>query len=217
MINNASNLNNNIKLVKNSICPGPSGALRTGFLEASAPFILVTMADLSDELVGVDYYITLLNKEVRIVSFSRFCLGGKVILNKPQYLYVKKRIKHTLKVLFPKIAGKMIKYFSGISTVDPTNSYKLYSSEMLKKLDLKSTISFSVTLEIVMKSFALGYKIREVPTVWEDRSFGESNFPLTKSLISYLPLLVVILFRNRLFSFNNNYLSKLFGKGVVDN
>jgi dolichol-phosphate mannosyltransferase len=205
---------NKINLVKNSVCPGPSGALRTGFTKANAPATLVTMADLSDELTGVDDLIKYLKNDIGVISFSRFCTGGNIILNKPKSLFTNKRLKHRLKVIFPRIAGWLINLFSGLGTVDPTNSFKLYSTSMLQKLDLSSTISFSVTLEIVMKTFALGYKIKEVPTTWTDRNFGVSNFPLTKSLFSYFPWLLIMLFRNRLYIFSEKWLLQRYTRRI---
>src|SRR5260370_41624442 len=44
----------NVILQKNTIAKGPSGAIRTGIQHAKAPRILVTMADLSDDLTQVD-------------------------------------------------------------------------------------------------------------------------------------------------------------------
>jgi len=204
----------NLYLVKNNVFPGPSGALRTGFFKANAPVILVTMADLSDEIVGIDKLIVKIPNKFGIISFSRFCRGGKINLNRPNQFYSRKRIKHSLKVLFPRIAGKVIKFFTGIGTNDPTNSYKLYSAAMLKRLDLKSTVSFSVTLEIVMKSYALGYETKEIPTTWSDRNFGESNFPLIKSLISYFPWLKIIILKNRLYSLNRNWFIETYSNSL---
>ena len=42
-----------LRLVKNKVPRGPSGALRAGFAEAGAPRGLVTMADLCDDLTQV--------------------------------------------------------------------------------------------------------------------------------------------------------------------
>jgi dolichol-phosphate mannosyltransferase len=201
VINRHLDHHTNINLVKNTISPGPSGALRTGFIKANAPVILVTMADLSDDLTGINDLIKHIKDDVGILSFSRYCKGGKISLNQPESLYTIKWFKHSLKVKLPRIAGWIINVFTGLGTVDPTNSFKLYSTSMLRGLDLTSTTSFSVTLEIVMKAFAKGNKIKEFPTTWTDRSFGESNFPLTRSLFSYFPWLLIMVLKNRFYSF----------------
>ena len=56
-----------------------------------------------------------------------------------------------------------------------------------------------------MKAYALNYQIKEIPTTWTDRDFGESNFPLMKSLICYFPWLKIILFKNELKKITNKF------------
>ena len=66
-----------------------------------------------------------------------------------------------------------------------------------------------------MKAYALGYQIKELPTTWTDRDFGESNFPLIKSLISYFPWLIIILLKNRIYSINQSSIIKKYSKGGI--
>lgn len=166
---------NNLKIIKNTIKKGPSGAIRTGMSKAEGQSVLVTMADLCDDLSQVEELLTLVTKNVGIVSPSRYSRGGQ------------QQLKPSLKVWAPRTAGLLLKILGGIPTYDPTNSYKLYSKKMLDKLNLKSTISFSVTLEIVVKAHAKGYKIVEIPTIWRDRQHGKTNFKLGRSLVAYFP------------------------------
>jgi dolichol-phosphate mannosyltransferase len=167
--------NPHIKLVKNSVVRGPSGAIRAGIAQAQAPYILVTMADLCDDLSQVKQMLTLIEKNADIICPSRYCKGGE------------QQLKSSLKVWAPRTAGFLLKKLTGIPTYDPTNSYKLYSKRLLDKLTLTSTVSFSVTLEIVVKAHASGYKIVEIPTIWKDRQHGKTNFKLGRSLVYYFP------------------------------
>lgn len=177
----------NLKIVKNSISKGPSGAIRTGLKKASSELILVTMADLCDDLSQVDKMVKLANKKADLISPSRYTRGGRQELDAP------------LKVGFPKFAGFLLNLLTGIRTVDPTNSYKLYTRRALRVINLKSTTSFSVTLEIVVKTHLLGGTVYEIPTVWRDRQHGKTNFKLVSSVISYSPWFFMALFKNRLF------------------
>lgn len=165
----------NLKLIKNTIIKGPSGAIRTGMLKAVAPYILVTMADLCDDLSQIKTMMTLISENVDIICPSRYCKGGE------------QQLKSSLKVWAPRTAGFLLKKLTGIPTYDPTNSYKLYSKKLLDKLILTSTVSFSVTLEIVVKAHVHGYTIIEIPTVWRDRQHGKTNFKLGRSLLHYFP------------------------------
>ncbi len=188
-----------LRLVKNSVARGPSGALRAGFAEAAAPLILVTMADLCDDLTQVPHLLQLVKNGADLVTPSRYCPGGE------------QRLKESLKVKAPRTAGWLIHALAGLPTRDPTNSFKLYSAAMLNDMRLRSTVSFSVTLEIVAKAHCLGYKIVEVPTVWRDRQHGKTNFKLGRSLVAYFPWLCVTLMRGRFLRLPASWLRSWFG------
>ena len=202
----------NLIIKKNSVHPGPSGALITGFSEVNYDHTLVMMADLCDDISIVDNIMNEFAHKYDVISFSRFSDGGSAILNKPEQRFNRAFFKHYLKIFLPKIASFFLQNFGGLILKDPTNSFKLYSTQLLKKINLKSTISFSVTLEIVMKAKAMGYRLYEVPTIWTDREFGKTNFPLIRSLKSYLPWFLIILINNRLFSFPKDFFKTRFLK-----
>jgi dolichol-phosphate mannosyltransferase len=185
-----------VQLIKNSIAKGPSGALRTGFAHSRAPWVLVAMADLCDDFTQIPQLLKLA-ANAQIVCPSRYCPGGQQELS-------------GLKVWAPKTAGFLLKLLTGIATSDPTNSYKLYSRRLLQEITLKSTVSFSVTLEIVAKAHALGYRIAEVPTRWRIRKDGKTNFKLWRSLVVYMPWFGVALLRGRLFRLPGSILQSMF-------
>ncbi|MBI5773171.1 MAG: glycosyltransferase [Verrucomicrobia bacterium] len=188
-----------LRMAKNTISRGPSGALRTGFHLAQAPLILVTMADLCDDVSQIPHMLQLAKGGVDLVIPSRYCDGGE------------QQLKESLKVWAPRTAGWMIKNIAGLPTHDPTNSFKLYSAALLRSIRLTSTISFSVTLEIVAKAHCLGYRIVEVPTVWRDRQHGKTNFKLFRSLAAYFPWFVVALLRGRFIRLPSRWLHSWFG------
>lgn len=173
--------------VKNEIAKGPSGAIRTGILHAKSQQVLITMADLCDDLSQVKTMMKLIDQGAGIICPSRYCPGGE------------QQLKGSLKVWTPKIAGYLLRMLTGIPTVDPTNSYKLYSRRIFDKIELKSTTSFSVTLEIVVKAYAAGFKIVEIPTVWKDRQHGKTNFKLFRSIVAYFPWFCYGLLNSRRF------------------
>jgi dolichol-phosphate mannosyltransferase len=192
---------NQVRVIKNSIAPGPSGALRTGFRHARAPRILVAMADLCDDFTQIKHLVSLVPKEADIACPSRYCRGGE------------QQLEPSLKVWAPKFAGRLMKWLTGIPTYDPTNSFKLYSTDLLNSIHLTSTVSFSVTLEIVAKAHCLGFRIVEIPTVWSDRQHGKSNFNLTRSIVAYFPWLCVAFLRGRLVRLPPSWLRSLFFRG----
>ena len=114
------------------------------------------------------------------------------------------------KNLVPKLVGKLLVHLTGLPTYDPTNSYKLYSKKLLNSIELKSKVSFSVTLEIVAKAHCLDFNIQEIPTTWKDRISGKSNFKFFRSLIFYLPWFGISLLRGSFFALSNKKLRKWF-------
>ena len=121
-----------LRAVKNDVARGPSGALRTGFATAKGEFILVTMADLCDDVSQIPKLLEIAKAGAGIVTPSRYCAGGQ------------QQLKESLKVKAPRLAGRLIYTLAGLPTHDPTNSFKLYSREILADMRLRSTISFKL-------------------------------------------------------------------------
>lgn len=188
---------NNLFIIKNNVAIGPSGALRTGIARACGSRILITMADLCDDLTQVNHLLKLVPKYADIACPSRYSKGGK------------QRLNARFKVWLPRFAGLLLNKLTDMSTNDPTNSYKLYSAKLFKNVTLVSTISFSVTLEIMAKAHLLGLRIVEIPTVWRDRQYGKTNFKLIPSLLGYFPWFCLALLRNRLFQLPSSWIRSL--------
>lgn len=188
-----------LRWLKNSISRGPSGAIRTGLSNARARRVLVMMADLCDDVRQIPELMRQVPEHVDVACPSRYCRDGE------------QQLDATFKIWFPRAAGFLLHGIAGIPTLDPTNSYKMYSKAMLDGMALQSTVSFSVTLEIVVKAHCLGYKIAELPTTWKDRSAGESKFNLWRSVAMYTPWFLLALCRNRLFKMPASLLPGLRG------
>lgn len=188
-----------IRLIKNNVARGPSGAIRTGLKAALAPRILVAMGDLCDDFTQIPQMVSWVPSKADIVCPSRYCEGGA------------QELDPSLKVWAPKTAGRLLHWLTGLPTYDPTNSYKLYSADFLREISLSSTVSFSVTLEIVTKAHVLRKRILEIPTVWKNRQQGQTSFKLGRSLVTYTPWFCLALLRNRLFAFPPSLFRIFFG------
>jgi glycosyltransferase involved in cell wall biosynthesis len=191
----------NWRLVKNEVARGPSGALRTGFMHASGRRVLVAMADLCDDFAQIDELLRLVPEVADVACPSRYCEGGHQALDNPVKLWA------------PRTAGRLLRLFAGLPTYDPTNSFKMYSTRLLDDLRLSSTVSFSVTIEIVAKAHCLGYRIVEIPTTWRDRQFGKSNFKVGRSLVAYFPWFCLMMLRGRLIRLPTSWFHAWFGPG----
>jgi dolichol-phosphate mannosyltransferase len=163
-----------IRLVRNAWGRGALGAIRTGFKEAQGPLVLVCMADLSDDLRAVPAMLERMHEGADLVCGSRYMRGGR------------QRGGPLLKRTLSRLAGVSLHYLAGIPTHDVTNSFKMYRKELLDGLTIESTGGFEIGMEIVVKTFASGGKVSEVPSTWTDRSAGVSRFRMWKWLPKYL-------------------------------
>lgn len=162
-----------VKLVKNS-SRGVVNALKTGFIASNADYVLVTMADKSDDYGILNDIVKIARNGVDLVCPSRYMKGGK--LHGGPFI----------KQLISRIAGVSMHYISGIPTHDITNSYKLYKTSVLKNIELESKGGFEIGMEIAAKIFLNSGSIAEIPTEWRDRTKGKSRFKLLKWMPRYL-------------------------------
>ncbi len=153
---------------------GVMNAIKTGLKKAQGEAVVITMADLCDDVSQIDVMNRFIEKGYDIVCASRYMKGGKKI-GGPLF-----------KTLLSKLAGLTLYYFFHIPTHDATNAFKMYRRKIFAKIQIDSTGGFEYSLEIVLKAHKLGYKIKEIPTVWNDREAGKSNFKLLKWLPNYI-------------------------------
>jgi len=163
----------NIILIKNK-GNGVLEAIKTGFRADNNPFILVIMADLSDDLAKVDEMVARANEGYDIVCGSRYMKGGKQIGGP------------AIKRALSRLAGLSLYFLTRIPTHDITNSFKLYSRKVLNSISIKSNGGFELGMEITVKAFLKGFKITEIPTTWTDRTAGKSRFKFFTWLPKYM-------------------------------
>jgi glycosyltransferase involved in cell wall biosynthesis len=162
-----------IELLKNPV-RGVANAIKTGLRKAAGDYLLVTMADLSDDYSVVDQMCQMMSQGYDIVCGSRYMKGGKQIGGP----FFKKMLSRT--------AGVSLRYITSLPVHDATNSFKLYRKSMVDKIDIQSEGGFEIGMEIVVKAHFAGYKVTEVPCTWTDRQAGQSRFRILKWLPKYL-------------------------------
>ncbi len=161
--------------VKNDLGRGVLNAIRAGIDAASAEVVIITMADLSDDIAIVPRMVELIRDQgYDIVCASRYMKGGQQI-GGPRF---KKFLSQT--------AGVSLAWLTGMPTHDATNAFRAYRREVLRSIPIESQGGFEYTLEITAKAYAAGYRITEVPSTWRDRTAGTSRFRLWAWLPRYL-------------------------------
>jgi len=163
-----------IKLVRNKYGRGVTNAIKTGLEAVESGPVLVTMADLSDELTTVDRMYALYLEGYDLICGSRYMPGGKLIGGP------------FLKQFMSRASGLTLYWFRGVPTHDATNSFKLYDAAMVHDLKIESVAGFELGLELTVKAFLNGYRIAEIPSIWRDRTAGSSRFRVLHWLPHYL-------------------------------
>jgi dolichol-phosphate mannosyltransferase len=174
-----------LRLLKNRCGRGVVGAIRTGFQEVSEGPALVIMADLSDDLSIVPQLVKLYRRGNRIVCPSRYVRGGRQI-GGPFF-----------KRMLSRAAGLSLRLVARFPTHDATNNFRLYDAELVNELGIESTGGFELALELTAKAHRRGVQIAEVPSIWRDRTAGQSRFKLMKWLPKYLYWYAYALCRGR--------------------
>lgn len=163
----------NITLVKNP-GRGPNQAVVAGLEASTAPAVMVHMAD--DDFNGpvIDSMMALLGDDCEIVSASRFIKGG-CYTGSVWY-----------KTVLTRTASFTAYHFANLPVHDATNGFRLFSRRVLDTIKIESTDGFTFTFELLVKADRLGWKAREVPALWYERTVGSSRFRVWDWFGSYL-------------------------------
>lgn len=153
---------------------GPAHAIRFGIDHARAPVVVVTMADGSDDAEQIDPLCKLVERGVVVAAASRYSSGGQQI-GGPM-----------LKTWMSRLAGLSMYWLAGVGTRDATNSFKAYSTQFVREVEIESDTGFEIGIELVAKARRLRLPVAEIPTIWLERAQGASNFKVLKWMPRYL-------------------------------
>lgn len=153
---------------------GPARAIKCGIERASAPVVVVTMADGSDDPQQIDGLCRLVERGVVVACASRYMSGGRQIGGP------------FLKSVLSRFAGLSLYWLARVGTRDATNSFKAYSTAFVREVGIDSDAGFEIGLELVAKARRLRRPVAEIPTIWLERLHGESNFKILRWLPRYL-------------------------------
>lgn len=153
---------------------GPANAIRYGIDSAIAPTTVVTMADGCDDPQQIDDLVKLVERGVVVAAASRYMAGGQQV-GGPRF-----------KAFLSRTAGRTLYWFAGVGTRDATNSYKAYNTDFVRRVGIESRDGFEIGLELAAKARRHRQAVAEIPTIWLDRTFGQSNFKMSKWIPKYL-------------------------------
>jgi len=136
--------------------------------------VLVMMADGSDEPEAIDPMLARARAGADVVAGSRYVKGGG------------QQGGPLLKRTLSRAAGLSLHTLGRLPIHDATSNFRIYSRRLLDVVTIESTAGFEVALELTVKAQRLGMRVDEVPTVWHDRTAGQSRFRMWHWLPHYL-------------------------------
>ena len=180
-----SKLSKKYKVVKsiNNKRKGLGGAINLGIKNSSKDYIVIFMADLSDDIYDlIKYYKTIKKYNLDAVLGSRF-IKKKSIMNYP----LKKLIYNRIFNLFVKII-----FFSNYN--DFTNAFKIYKKRSILQLMPFISENFNIFLEIPLKLIVRKKKYKIIPIKWKGRKLGKAKFKIKELGSKYLFTLLYCFF-----------------------
>jgi dolichol-phosphate mannosyltransferase len=150
--------------------PGKSGlgtAYIAGFkyaLENGYDYIFEMDADFSHDPKYIPEFLKAI-KEADLVLGSRY-INGVNVINWPMS-----------RLLLSYYANVYSRWVTGLPVKDATGGFKCYRKEVLKAIDLDKVKSngYSFQIEMSFRAWEKGFKVKELPIVFEDRRAGHSK------------------------------------------
>jgi dolichol-phosphate mannosyltransferase len=153
---------------------GYGGALLAGFAATTAPFVITMDADLSHR----PSFIAEMWKNrqhAHVLIGSRYVEGGEA-----EMTFSRRILSKILNVTYARVLSLPVK--------DLSSGFRMYRLAAVKNLQLKAR-DFDVLEEILIKVYAEGWSIRELPFRYMTRGSGRSHAKLLKFGIAYLKTL----------------------------
>jgi dolichol-phosphate mannosyltransferase len=146
--------------ILNEDFPGYAGALLTGFRHARGDYVLTLDADLSHEPAFVTRMWQARNL-ADIVIASRYVRGGIAYTT-----FGRRALSRMLNLVLRRMLSVPVR--------DLSSGYRLYRREVLQQLQIGGR-NFEVLEEILVKAYAAGFSITEVPFTYFPRHRGVSH------------------------------------------
>ncbi len=154
---------------------GIGKAIKRGLRASDGDYIIITMADSSDDPRDALHMIQIASKrDVDGVFGTRFSKGGKLI-NYPL-------LKLLVNRLFNHVASALLE----IPHDDMSNAFKMYRRRLIQDLDIESD-GFDITIELSVRAWIRARnEIAVIPIRWYGRKKGSPKWKIIREGILYL-------------------------------
>lgn len=175
-----------IRLVDNNDVHGLGNAIKKGLEHFKGDYVIIAMADASDDPKDMFRYIQEVQKGYDCCFGSRWG-NGAVVVNYPKH-----------KLFLNRIANWGICLLFGIKYPDVTNAFKCYSRKTIEGIKPILSHHFNITVELPLKAIVRGYSYTVVPTHWYNRKTGKSALKIKEMGSRYLFIILYILLEKML-------------------
>jgi dolichol-phosphate mannosyltransferase len=141
-------------------------ALLTGLLAAERGPVLVTMADLSDDLAALPRMLAAWAEGADLVVGSRFVAGGQVVGGSAPKLWL------------ARWGSLALHRLAAFPVRDASNAFRVYDAGLVRRLRLEPSQGFEVGFALLLAAWQADARIVEVPVAWRGRERGASHFRL---------------------------------------
>lgn len=161
--------------------PGFGIALLEGFRASGGRLCLTLDADFSHD----PSFIPNMLKEIDncdVVVASRYVKGGSSNTT-------------LFRQLLSRLFNLVFQFGLSLPIKDNTGNFRLYKKEVLDSIlkdEFREIENFAILPAVLVKVFAKGWLIKEIPFHYSRRKFGSSNFRLFKFLFEYIRFFMIM-------------------------
>jgi dolichol-phosphate mannosyltransferase len=150
---------------------GYGGALLTGFAKARGAYLLTMDADLSHQPTFIPE-MWRRREEAEVTIASRYAPGGSARMPAHRYL-----LSRVLNVFFSRGLSLTVR--------DMSSGFRLMQADAVRNTPVQA-LDFDIVQEVLVRAFAEGWKVQEVPMQYAPRAEGSSHARIIPFGMAYL-------------------------------
>lgn len=170
-----------IQLLNNPPPYGFGSAIKKGLDSYQGDYVMIVMADLSDDPKDMIKYVRQMDKGYDCCFGSRWGKGAKV------------KDYPAFKLILNRIINAGIGLLFGIRYTDVTNAFKCYSRDTIEGIKPVLSKHFNITVELPLKAIVRGYSYKVVKTNWRGRKKGLSKLKIQEMGSRYTFIIMYVL------------------------
>ena len=180
IVKQLAEIDNRVRLVNNPPLHGIGNAIKKGLDEYTGDYVIITMADSSDDPKDMVGYVHAVREGYDCCFGTRWGQGA-MVKGYPKF-----------KLILNRVANWVIRIFFHLAYNDVTNAFKCYSRETIEGIKPILSHHFNITVELPLKAIVRGYSYTVIPTNWYARTSGKTNLKIKEMGSRYLFILLYV-------------------------